>query len=90
MNKNLDSIKTIIIVVLVLIAGYFIYTNYTNRQAGQEGQVTGVPYVRECKGRTSTGYEFTGTQVVYPNGTVTPCTGKAIGPTEGTPIKTNR
>lgn len=40
MNQNSNSIKTIIIVVLVLIAGYFIYQNYANRQASQQGLIT--------------------------------------------------
>ncbi len=35
MNKNTDSIKTVIIVVLLVIVGYFIYQNYSNEKAGQ-------------------------------------------------------
>ena len=39
MNKNTDSIKTVIIVVLLVIVGYFIYTNYANRGVDQSGRI---------------------------------------------------
>ena len=41
MNQNSNSIKTIIIIVLLVIVGYFIYANYANRQAAQDGSVRG-------------------------------------------------
>ncbi len=35
MNQNTNSLKTIIIVVLLVIVGYFVYMNYANEKAGQ-------------------------------------------------------
>ncbi len=74
MNKNLDSIKTVAIVILVIIAGYFVYKNYSDRQALQ----TGMLYVKTCVIRTDHG-DFAGTQVYNDvTGTVTKCVGKAL------------
>ncbi len=39
MNQNTNSLKTVIIVVLVLVVGYFIYTNYANRGVDQSGRI---------------------------------------------------
>lgn len=74
MNKNLDSIKTLVIIVLVIIAGYFVYKNYSDRQALQSGMI----YVRTCTIHTNHG-DFQGTQVYNDvTGIATTCAGKAL------------
>ncbi len=96
MNQNTNSIKTIIIVVLVLIAGYFIYQNYANRQADQSGRIItntsstnpGVAkqpdHVATCTGTASNGSTYSGTWIVYTDGTHSePCQGIAMNPSSG-------
>ena len=40
-DPKYSSLKTILIIVLIVIAGYFLYTTMTNRQADQSGSVLG-------------------------------------------------
>jgi hypothetical protein len=39
MNQNTNSLKTVVIIVLVLVVGSFIYTNYANRGVDQSGRI---------------------------------------------------